>query len=507
VRGEAGIGRERNILVPILFEQVEPPIAFRSLHTENLTDWDGEPDAPDFLKLCKAINERIKSKTAPSASSTPSNTALNKAIGSAKSNSLKRLFSNMWDWLSVTKHQQTMAFIGGGLSIAIAGGWQAYQYVTNKPAETRPNISVSDDGIANTGNMTVTASNGGNAVNFVGNNNTIGDLNASANIKEIVKTLAHKHQLDLQAKDDQIKALTEAVTALSKGQGVLGTEAQIKAAFVTLAQGDPDQAKALFANVAQKGEQQAKQTAEAYRHLGALAFLNNTQEALYAYRRATEIDPDNAEGWSMLGQLLERVGDTNGAIADYFYVKELGEKHHDIYEISWAYQHLGSIYRDRGDLDKALVYHQKYLKLGENLGDKGYLATAYTNLGYDYETLGDLDLALELQQKALTLNEGLGDKEGMIASYANFGFIYQLRGEWRKSLKYFLKCLALVETLVSEEREEGMAGVYTNLGDIYLGLGDLDKALEIYQKALAFHKRLGDKELIADGYGAWVMFI
>ncbi|MBK8817320.1 MAG: toll/interleukin-1 receptor domain-containing protein [Methylococcaceae bacterium] len=72
VRGEAGIAGERNVLVPILFEPVEPPIAFRSLHTENLADWDGETDAPDFLKLCKAINERITANTDTGTSPTPS---------------------------------------------------------------------------------------------------------------------------------------------------------------------------------------------------------------------------------------------------------------------------------------------------------------------------------------------------------------------------------------------------------------------------------------------------
>jgi hypothetical protein len=60
VRGEAGIGRERNILVPILFEPVEPPITFRSLHTENLSTWEGDSGAQDFIKLCQAISGLIK---------------------------------------------------------------------------------------------------------------------------------------------------------------------------------------------------------------------------------------------------------------------------------------------------------------------------------------------------------------------------------------------------------------------------------------------------------------
>ena len=59
VRGEADIGRKRKILVPILFEAVEPPIAFRALHTENFAAWKGETDSSDYLALCKAVTERI----------------------------------------------------------------------------------------------------------------------------------------------------------------------------------------------------------------------------------------------------------------------------------------------------------------------------------------------------------------------------------------------------------------------------------------------------------------
>ncbi len=55
VRGEATIGRERRILLPVLFEAVSPPIAFRSLHTEDFSDWQGENDRPEFLNLCKAV--------------------------------------------------------------------------------------------------------------------------------------------------------------------------------------------------------------------------------------------------------------------------------------------------------------------------------------------------------------------------------------------------------------------------------------------------------------------
>jgi formylglycine-generating enzyme required for sulfatase activity len=59
VRGEANIGRERKILVPVLFEAIEPPIAFRALHTENFAAWKGETDSSVYLALCNALTKRI----------------------------------------------------------------------------------------------------------------------------------------------------------------------------------------------------------------------------------------------------------------------------------------------------------------------------------------------------------------------------------------------------------------------------------------------------------------
>ena len=63
VRGEANIGRERKILVPILFEAIEPPIAFRARHTENLADWNGDLNSDEFNKLLRAVKRLVGSET------------------------------------------------------------------------------------------------------------------------------------------------------------------------------------------------------------------------------------------------------------------------------------------------------------------------------------------------------------------------------------------------------------------------------------------------------------
>jgi tetratricopeptide (TPR) repeat protein len=169
-------------------------------------------------------------------------------------------------------------------------------------------------------------------------------------IDKIVAIYAQQHKLDTE----QIKSLTAAVTALSQGKDVIGTESQIQEAMAALAQGNTAQAKVLFEKETQRVELAAKQGAEAYRHLGAIAFLDNTQEALNAYRRATELDPDNAEGWNELGVLLVRVGKLDDAIAVFHKVLDLAITQKDERGQALAYNNLGNIYRIQGYLSNAL---------------------------------------------------------------------------------------------------------------------------------------------------------
>ena len=114
---------------------------------------------------------------------------------------------------------------------------------------------------------------------------------------------------------------------------------------------------------------------------------------MQAYRRATQLDPGNADGWNQLGHLLTRVGDLDAAMAAYNTVLSLGEQHNEQQDIAAAYGNLGIVYQTRGDLDQAIDFYLKALKLDEALGNKEGMANQYGNLGIVYKTRGELDKA------------------------------------------------------------------------------------------------------------------
>ncbi len=55
MREEAEEGKERKILVPVLFDKVKPPMGFRSIQAASLVDWDGIPNAVAFRQLVNAV--------------------------------------------------------------------------------------------------------------------------------------------------------------------------------------------------------------------------------------------------------------------------------------------------------------------------------------------------------------------------------------------------------------------------------------------------------------------
>jgi protein O-GlcNAc transferase len=308
-------------------------------------------------------------------------------------------------------------------------------------------------------------------------------------IEALTKQLQSKG-LRKQEYQDQLKALTETVQALAKKQDAPG----VKEALAALAEGRTEAAKAIFAKTVEAkavaGAAANRETAEAARHLGALAFLDDTEAVLRWVRRAVDLDPANADGWNQLGHLYHRTGPLDQAEAAFRKVITLGEANGDMAAIAAGTGNLRLIYRTRRELDRAEEVYKKALAIEEKLGRQAGMARNYGNLGLIYRKRGELDQAEEMYKKALAIEEKLGRQEGMANQYGNLGILYQTRGELDRAEEMYKKALAIEEKL---GRQEGMANQYRNLGILYQTRGELDRAQEMLKKSLAIFKAIGAK--------------
>ncbi len=235
-----------------------------------------------------------------------------------------------------------------------------------------------------------------------------------------------------------------------------------------------------------------------WRHIGALAFLQDTQKALTAYQKAVDLDPDDPDGLRYLGELHYRLGDVPAARKSFVQLKELGESSGDEKVQSLGLIRLCWIERNLGDLAAAEALASEGLRLALSNGWLEGQARAYNALGTIHCKRSELTRAEEMFFTALKLDEELISKEGMACAYGNLGNIYYARGDLSRAEEMQLKSLKLYEEIGVKE---GIARAYSNLSNPYYSSGDLDRAEEVQLKALKFFEELENKEGIANAKG------
>jgi len=243
-----------------------------------------------------------------------------------------------------------------------------------------------------------------------------------------------------------------------------------------------------------KAQHDAKTSAEYWRHVGALAFLHDTNEALAASRKAVELDRDNPDGWRYLGYLHHRLGDLSAARQAFTQLKELGEQSGDPKAQSGALLGISWIEYRVGRLISAGNIAGEALRLAETAEWSEGIAHSHNILGIVCKTRGDLTDAEQMLLKALKLNAELGSKTGLAASYSNLGSVYQKQGDHARAEQMYQEALKLNEEL---GRKEGMANAYLGLAIVNDARANLPLAEEMCQRALKLNEELGYKGGIA----------
>ena len=255
--------------------------------------------------------------------------------------------------------------------------------VTQSVPATASTFSVSGSSIQNTGD----------GMQVVGSGNTI-TVNPQATVDALIRaheqalaakneTLAEKERriAELERRlteGDQRQQLEQAVVALSEEAQKPDAAPGIAEALAALERGETAQAEAIFAAVsraavaagdaAQEQRDVAyREAAAAQRHLGALAFLKDTDRALKAYERAAELDPAHLETWFQLGLVREYAGRLTAARAAYERALDLSEAAGNEREAARANTHLGDVRSAQGDLAGALDAYQQGLAIAKRL--------------------------------------------------------------------------------------------------------------------------------------------
>lgn len=233
-----------------------------------------------------------------------------------------------------------------------------------------------------------------------------------------------------------------------------------------------------------------REAARYFRHIGALAYLRDTQRAIDAYRKSCELDPQDGDGWRRLGVLYIRKGEYNEARAALVEAKQSAIRSHDRALEARVSGNLGAIDFFKGDLVTASGHFEADHRLSREIGNKQGIARASGNLGLIYQKQSRHDEAEIMHGEALEMARELGNREEEARQIGNLAEVKLAQGDFDAAFRLHTDALALDEGLGNLEGQARHAG---NLGEILARAGEMDKAEALFLRALAVDEKLANR--------------
>lgn len=217
------------------------------------------------------------------------------------------------------------------------------------------------------------------------------------------------------------------------------------------------------------------------------------QNAIKAFRTATEVSPDNGQAYGILANCLLASGDLDGALDA---VSQGSAKDPSNFDINMT---AGNIYSNAGDKESALIYYKKAVNIDpKDSKARRQLAQTYYDVGEKEMSLDTYEMAIasetdinvkaDLYYNLGVLNMQLGDYQ---AAEDNFSMAYDynpddidaLRGiaqtfesaeEWTRAEYYYRRLLDL---------EPDNPQHYRAMARVLLRQGDAEKAQEYFDRS------------------------
>ena len=134
-----------------------------------------------------------------------------------------------------------------------------------------------------------------------------------------------------------------------------------------------------------------KEQARAARNLAAIVVVDSISSGLNLYREATNLDPENREGWLGLGDAALVGGTTTEAKEAFNRYLTLVKKYGDEREHSLGYSRYGNVLVKQGNLTEALVNYQTALDIRKHLAQSDpENASWQRDLSVSHEKIGDV---------------------------------------------------------------------------------------------------------------------
>jgi tetratricopeptide (TPR) repeat protein len=255
----------------------------------------------------------------------------------------------------------------------------------------------------------------------------------------------------------------------------------------------------------------SEEAAAAYRHLGAIAGLHDPKQAVEAYSKASELDPDDIHSHLWVGYLQMDRGNLDEAAQRFRRVEILAKKGNQKYYLYWSALGNGDIEIARGHLDAAFATYKVAKESIERLtkNDPGNaerqrdLTVSYDKIGDVLVAQGALPDALNSFRKSLAIMDRLtkaspsntGWQRDLAVSYNKVGDVLVAQGALPVALKSFRDGLAIIDRLAKADAgntvwQRDLSVSYNKIGDVLVAQDMLPEALKSFRDSLAIRDGL-----------------
>ena len=216
--------------------------------------------------------------------------------------------------------------------------------------------------------------------------------------------------------------------------------------------------------------------AERYRihAIGALV-RNDPELALQSYRKLLELYPGDPSLLFSLAAALENLGNIPEAILAYTRTVEAQPQH------TAALLGLGRTLVLSGRPSEAIERLRRALESDTFSGRNEALGMVYSILGVAYRDLSSYDASIDQLQQSLEYRRAAGDLSGVVTTLTNLGYVYITIGDIPAARSHLFEALDVAESLGSDTLVSFAA--YT-IGITYADSGSVEQAMEHYRRSL-----------------------
>jgi transcriptional regulator with GAF, ATPase, and Fis domain/tetratricopeptide (TPR) repeat protein len=201
-------------------------------------------------------------------------------------------------------------------------------------------------------------------------------------------------------------------------------------------------------------------------------------EQVLAEADAADRTKDGGRAAYMLGELLRRAGDLDGAARCAETVFKIADAAADRRMRASGLNLAGIIHRERDELQAALKCYREYLEISRQVGFEQGERIALNELAGVYGLQGEFAEALACYRLCLKADTEAGDARARAISLYNIGWTLAAMGRWTEATEDFHRAMALCE---EHGFSDPLAAARMALGELSLKRSDYENAALMFR--------------------------